>query len=244
MTIRCKEAHQIKLFISSLIIIGRQFESQRNSAVLVMPNGASIQYLANVDRVKKYLAFHAESFYSFVNDADEGLGRGIRNGELCVIHTCVKSKTFALASIRDENYHATPTSTRLRYRRSDRQQVSSDGGNADSQRLHHGWDISGSAQGKVGPVEADYQGLDVLEGSLENQCLFIGVLSAQVHKSPAAEASQGGDTKLPVSDDGTIPGGSPAVRSGKETLNTGANDDKSSATVGVLTHTSRGMLNM
>ncbi|KAF5318187.1 hypothetical protein D9619_012095 [Psilocybe cf. subviscida] len=201
-----------------------QFESQERSAVLVMPTGASIEFLANVDRVKKNLAVHAESFYRFVNDVDEGLGRGIRGGELCVIHTCVKSKTFALASIRG----ATPTSTRLSYRRSEYQQSPSGSGNTNLRHLRHGWDISGSAQGKVGPVEADYHGLDEPEGSLENQCLFVGVLSVDVHEQSNVERSKD-DIKVSVSDKGA-PSGVPGVRFGKKPSNSDATNEETAPT--------------
>ncbi|KAJ7126707.1 hypothetical protein C8R44DRAFT_701448, partial [Mycena epipterygia] len=64
-------------------------------AVLALPNGARLAKLENLERLQKYAATHAESWYKYINDAR---GRGLANGSLYLVTGCEKARSWGMAS--------------------------------------------------------------------------------------------------------------------------------------------------
>ncbi|KAF7355978.1 Pleiotropic drug resistance ABC transporter protein [Mycena venus] len=64
-------------------------------AVLALPNGAHLEKLDNLENMRAYAAKHADSWYKYVNGAR---GRGLANGDLCLVTGCEKTRSWGMAS--------------------------------------------------------------------------------------------------------------------------------------------------
>ncbi|KAJ7708866.1 hypothetical protein B0H17DRAFT_971465, partial [Mycena rosella] len=66
-----------------------------HGAVLVLPHGAQLEKLENLDNVRQYAAQNAESWYRYINGAR---GRGLGNGSLYLVTGCEKTQSWGMAS--------------------------------------------------------------------------------------------------------------------------------------------------
>ncbi|KAF8142887.1 hypothetical protein K438DRAFT_1634578, partial [Mycena galopus ATCC 62051] len=64
-------------------------------AVLALPHGARLEKLDNLENMRAYAARHADSWYKYVNGAR---GRGLANGDLCLVTGCEKTRSWGMAS--------------------------------------------------------------------------------------------------------------------------------------------------
>ncbi|KAF8189135.1 hypothetical protein K438DRAFT_1530305, partial [Mycena galopus ATCC 62051] len=60
-------------------------------AVLVLPYGAQLKKLRNVENIRTYVTEHAVSWYQYINGPR---GRGLTNGELYVVTGCEKARSW------------------------------------------------------------------------------------------------------------------------------------------------------
>ncbi|KAJ7745732.1 hypothetical protein B0H16DRAFT_971951 [Mycena metata] len=88
-------------------------------AVLALPHGAHLKKLKNLETLREYAAFHAESWYKYINGTG---GRGLQNGSLYLVTGCEKAHSWGMASFygtSDEfqlKFSQMPTSNRYRWR--------------------------------------------------------------------------------------------------------------------------------
>ncbi|KAJ7285232.1 hypothetical protein C8J57DRAFT_1671575, partial [Mycena rebaudengoi] len=64
-------------------------------AVLALPHGSNLNKLRNLHGVRRYVAFHADSWYKFVNGPK---GRELKNGSLYLITGWEKCPLWGMAS--------------------------------------------------------------------------------------------------------------------------------------------------
>ncbi|KAJ7029921.1 hypothetical protein C8F04DRAFT_1115463 [Mycena alexandri] len=64
-------------------------------AVLALPHGARLEKLDNLENMRAYAARHADSWYKYVNGTR---GRGLANGDLCLVTGCEKTRSWGMAS--------------------------------------------------------------------------------------------------------------------------------------------------
>ncbi|KAJ7672366.1 hypothetical protein DFH06DRAFT_1467841 [Mycena polygramma] len=65
-------------------------------AVLALPDGAHLQKLQNLESMRAYAAKHVENWYNYINGPRRG--RGLGNGDLCLITGCEKARSWGMAS--------------------------------------------------------------------------------------------------------------------------------------------------
>ncbi|KAJ6600527.1 hypothetical protein DFH09DRAFT_901283, partial [Mycena vulgaris] len=64
-------------------------------AILALPDGAHLQKLDNLEKMRTYAAKHAESWYTYVNGTR---GRELANGDLYLVTGCEKARSWGMAS--------------------------------------------------------------------------------------------------------------------------------------------------
>jgi hypothetical protein len=143
------------------------FESSASEgAILVLPQGAYAEDLANVSRFRQYLSANAESWYRYINTR----GRRARNGDVVLVIGCDKASSWGIATFTKsmaQNVHMSfklagerPTSTR-------------------------GWDYSGIVEAKAGPDPEETEELmssDGHSGVYMNQCLFVRAVPVKLQE--------------------------------------------------------------
>ncbi|KAJ7476208.1 hypothetical protein FB451DRAFT_269342 [Mycena latifolia] len=80
-------------------------------AVLALPHGAHLEKLENIEAIRAYAAYHAESWYKYINGAR---GRGLANGSLYLVTGCEKAHSWGMAS-----YHNVSDEFQLAFKRTD-----------------------------------------------------------------------------------------------------------------------------
>ncbi|KAF7336876.1 Pleiotropic drug resistance ABC transporter protein [Mycena venus] len=68
-------------------------------AVLALPHGAHLEKLENLENLRRYAAKHAESWYKYINGPERG--RGLVNGDLCLVTGWEKALSWGMASFND-----------------------------------------------------------------------------------------------------------------------------------------------
>ena len=141
------------------------FESSASEgAILVMPQGAYAEDLANVSRFRQYLSANAESWYRYVNDVR---GREARNGDVRLVVGCDKTSSWGMATFKD----STARDFHLKFKPTDR------GGSTRT----CGWEYSGMIEARVAPDPEDMVELRTTDDSGHlgrNLCLFARTLNA------------------------------------------------------------------
>ncbi|KAJ7621725.1 hypothetical protein DFH06DRAFT_770591 [Mycena polygramma] len=64
-------------------------------AVLALPDGAHVQELRKVERMRAYAAKHADGWYAYLKGPR---GRELANGDLCLVTGCEKTRSWGMAS--------------------------------------------------------------------------------------------------------------------------------------------------
>ncbi|KJA27004.1 hypothetical protein HYPSUDRAFT_979471 [Hypholoma sublateritium FD-334 SS-4] len=151
--------------------LGTVFESSAaEGAILMMPDGASVEELCNITILREYIAKNAESFYDYANNVR---GREVENGRLHVVYGVRKGASWGMASFSNTSANS---NLRLQF------VMPREGGDAASalgweHTVHHG-----TAEVKVGPHVDENAGLPGTEDGrrLSNQCLFASTLSIRL----------------------------------------------------------------
>ena len=132
------------------------FESSASEgAILVMPQGAYAEDLANVSRFRQYLSANAESWYRYVNGVR---GREARNGDVRLVVGCDKTSSWGMATFKD----STARDFHLKFKPTAE----------DGSTRTHGWEYSGMIEARVGPNP------EYTEELTKNLCLFARTLNA------------------------------------------------------------------
>ena len=146
---------------------GITFESSASEgAVLVMPQGAYAEDLANVSRFRQYLSANAESWYRYVNNVR---GREARNGDVRLVVGCDKTSSWGMAAFKD----STARDFHLKFKPADQ------GGSTRTCE----WEYSGMIEARVAPDPEDTVKLRATNDSghpdvYQNLCLFARTLNA------------------------------------------------------------------
>jgi hypothetical protein len=141
------------------------FESSASEgAILVMPQGAYAEDLANVSRFRQYLTANAESWYRYINTR----GRGTRNGDIVLVIGCDKAYSWGMATFVEPMAQNVQMSFKLA---------------GERPTSTCGWDYSGIVEAKAGPDPEETEELmsgDGDPGVYMNQCLFVRALPVKL----------------------------------------------------------------
>jgi hypothetical protein len=151
------------VLICSLSII---FETtDREGAILIMPDGAFTEDLRNHKIMEKYVAANAKSWYEYVESDD--CGRVIRNGDIRVVVGFDKVSSWGIATF------ASSSEEHVRF---EFKGVSQN----DGAPLPYTWHCVGSGSGRVGPPEEEIR--DLLQNNTypRNQCVFVRTLNFEL----------------------------------------------------------------
>ena len=158
------------LFLNS----GAIFESAASEgAILIMPDGASVEELSNISIFRDYIRKNAEAFYNYANNAR---GREISNGQLHVVYGSRKSSSWGISA-----FSNTSADSKLHLQFL----PAAEGGRYNSSITWQHRLRSGMADVKVGPDDEEHEDLPVSEDGrkLKNQCLFASTLSIRLSDS-------------------------------------------------------------
>ena len=131
-------------------------------AILTMPDGATTQDLLNHKLVMKYIAKNAESWYTYTR---EKRGREVNNGDIRLVVGFDKVTSWGIATFGSN----VEKRVCLEFKTNDSDK-------------NHTWNCVGGGRGRVGPPEAEMDGLrtndaSVTESRLKNQTVFVHTLN-------------------------------------------------------------------
>ena len=146
-----------KSFIN-LVPSDLNFEStEREAAILTMPEGALTQNLLNSQVIRKCIAKNARSWFEYARDTR---GRIVENGDIRVVVGWDKVCSWGIATSKSTSGQ----SVSLAFKVDDK---------AGSSRVYC-WECIGSGGGRVGPHEDEIADLRQKgEGVPQNQCVFV-----------------------------------------------------------------------
>lgn len=137
--------------------------SDREGAILIMPDGAMSQELHTLGIVKKYVMDNADSWYQYVN---HDCGGEVEKGDIRLVIGVDKVSSWGIATYASSGAEQ----VRLEFKGVD---------NGTTSRAYT-WDCFGTASaGRVGPQDAEIRDLmQESDGScLRNQCVFIRTMN-------------------------------------------------------------------
>ena len=136
--------------------------SEKEAAVLVMPDGASSQdLLFHRKTIAKYISANARMWCEYAEGDQCGLE--IHNGDLRLVYGIDKATSWAIATLKADVVEE--LSTQLEF------VAVGQPGASETYR----WRTVGRARGRVGPPQEEMRGIVQAAGedSLQNQCLFV-----------------------------------------------------------------------
>ncbi len=148
-------------------------------ALLVLPQGADCEYLANMKTLQDYIGKSGPALYAYANTVR---GRQIKNGELSVVYNCHKSKSWAIATFQNTS---TQCGIAMTLTENATKSTHSAPSSEQSAGAQFAWDNQGTVHGKVGPEDENNDlagGIDDPPvSSLRNQCLFVRTIKIRLH---------------------------------------------------------------
>ncbi|KJA25511.1 hypothetical protein HYPSUDRAFT_134515, partial [Hypholoma sublateritium FD-334 SS-4] len=151
---------------------GLDFEpTSPEGAILTLPDGAFTQELNNLSLFRRFIAYHAKSWYEFVNGPR---GREAKNGDLRVVVGCDKTTSWGMATFTDI---ASPSDLQVQFNANHQPTGSTSKTNS--------WICTGIADLKTGPDDSEplQSALATKLDRPRNQCLFIRTLSVTLSKA-------------------------------------------------------------
>ena len=150
-----------KSFIDLVSSSDLRFEStEREAAILTMPEGALTQNLLNGQVIQDCIAKNATSWYKYARDR----GRIVENGDIRVVVGWDKVCSWGIATSTSTSGQSTSLAFRVDHE-------------VGTSRVYR-WECIGSGSGRVGPEEDEIADLRQEGGGApQNQCVFVRTMN-------------------------------------------------------------------
>ena len=142
--------------------------TDREGAILIMPDGAFTEDMWNQTLMENYIAANAKGWYQYVK-SDE-CGRPVKNGHIRVVVGVDKVSSWGIATF------ASSSEEHVRF---EFRGVSHNDGAASQAYI---WHCVGSGSGRVGPPEEEIRDLQNDRYPIRNQCVFVRTLNFSLSK--------------------------------------------------------------
>ncbi|KJA22801.1 hypothetical protein HYPSUDRAFT_66779 [Hypholoma sublateritium FD-334 SS-4] len=163
-------------------------------ALLMLPQGAHCEHLANTEKLFDYIVQSGPALYAYANNIR---GRRFKNGDLSIVYNCHKSVSWAIATFQNTSRECTVKMNLVENNYS----VHS---GSQSAGARYAWDYQGTVRAKIGPEDEN----DDLAGredepqvsSLRNQCLFIRTIKIRLAEDVWNQLFPGKDVTVGLQD--------------------------------------------